>query len=240
MEERESPLGKVLSVLAEQGIPETTDLWPRIRDRLSSRPVLDRLKRSAMVTLRSWSVPLVAGVILLIGLMLGLTNAQAAASFIARIFERDERVRTVDLDKGIRLNKSQTIQDVTVTLAAVHGNNEYLILEYAVQSPSGQRYEPRDERLLETTCLAWDGTYGFDEDTRFLHLNLPARETGYFAIFRNKCRFPPKQLRFELYVQEFVAPSSKQSDTNGSQVLEPVPAGRIIGPFEFSVEVPNS
>lgn len=240
MEERESPLGKVLSVLAEQGIPETTDLWPRIRDRLSSRPVLDRLKRSAMVTLRSWSVPLVAGVILLIGLMLGLTNAQAAASFITRIIERDERVRTVDLDKGIRLNKSQTIQDVTVTLAAVHDNNEYLILEYAVQSPSGQRYEPRDERLLGTTCYTWDGTYGFDEDTRFLHLNLPAQETGYLAIFRNKCHFSPKRLHFEVYVQEVVVPSYVPSDANGSQVLEPVPAGHRIGPFEFSIEVPAS
>ena len=240
MEERGSPLGKVLSELAEQGIPETADLWPRIRDRLSSRPILDRLKRSTMVALRGWSIPIVAGVILLIGLMLGLTNAQAAASFIARIIERDERVRTIDLDKGIQLNKSQTIQDVTVTLAVVHSNNEYLILEYAVQSPSGQRYEPRDERLLGTTCYIWDGTYGFDEDTRFLHLNLPARETGYLAIFRNKCPFPPKRLHFEVYVQEVVVPSYVPPDVNGSQVLEPVPASHTIGPFEFSIEVPAS
>lgn len=75
MEERESPLGKAFSELAEQGIPETTDLWPRIYDRLSSRPISDRLKRSAVLALQGWWVAIVAGVTLLIGVMLGLPNA---------------------------------------------------------------------------------------------------------------------------------------------------------------------
>jgi hypothetical protein len=236
--EEKGNLRKILSELAIQGIPESTDLWPRIRDRLQRISLLDRLKRRTALPGGSWLI-LALGIALVIGLVLNPGNTQAA-SFIARIMEHDKRVMTIDLDKGIRLNEPRTIQGVTVTLFGIHGNEEYLILEYAVQSPSGQRFEPRDERLLETVCYAWDGTYGFNEDTHILHLNLPAEETGYLAIFRNKCRFPPKQLHFELYVQEVIVPPSVSSDANSGQVLEPVPAGRIIGPFEFSIEVPTN
>ncbi len=230
-------LRKALNEIATQVVPSNHDLWPMLRERLTTPRHSRQWVRLLPSTRVGW-----LGFILFFLFVFSIT-AYAAAPWISRLLERDERLKNIDLSLSQAVNQSQTIDDVTVMVEWVYADSDWVLVGYAMRSTNGKRFDPYHEMLMDKTgaTFPWQGTYGVTGQSDVLQINLPAGEGTYAAIFKNTSAFGWLDLQFEVSAQEIVLDTAQVAPTavttEPEVILTPVRRGSIIGPFIYSFSV---
>lgn len=135
MKQQEQQLQRALRSCAEQAIPETLDLWPRIRAQAAaSQP---SIQRAPVRLLHLQRMPIALLLILL------LSGVGCATSVVIRkaFFEGDRGLSDVE-HAGLfhEVNQSQTIDDVTVTVQSVYLDARRLAIGLTVHGAEDKRY----------------------------------------------------------------------------------------------------
>lgn len=236
---------QVLDELAAQAVPSNLNLWPAIRERLALRP--HRTLRAQLIpaTRLGW-----LGFALAVLFIFSIT-AYAAGPVLSRLFQRDKRLKHVDLSLRQPLNLSQTIENVTVTVEWAYADADHVLVGYTIHTSDGRRFDPYHETLTDTTGVTfpWQGGYGVTGQSDILHVTLPAGEGTFVGIFDNISASHTLNVHFTVYAQELVLPSTQavsptpatETTTESGVVqtqLEPMPAGALIGPFTFDFDIP--
>ncbi len=237
MENRE--LRQILHQIAVQAVPSNCDVWPVLRERLLAQPHCKSRVRLLPVTRLAW-----LGFALVVLFVFG-TTAYAARLWFQRLFEKDERLQHIDLSLRQSLNLSQTVEDVTVAVEWTYADADWVLVGYTIRTSDGKRFDPYHETLTEKAGIAlpWQGTYGVTGQSDVLKVTLPAGEGDYVAIFDNVSASQLLDVRFEVYAQEIVLPSTQTvqpavETTQTAVTLAPTPVGRTVGPFTFDFHIP--
>lgn len=135
MKQQEQQVQRALRSCAEQAIPETLDLWPRIRAQTTaSQPAIQRAP-VRVLHLQRMSIALL--------LILLLSGVGCATSVVLRkaFFEGDRGLSDVE-HAGLfhEVNQSQTIDDVTVTVQRVYLDARRLAIGLTVHGAEDKKY----------------------------------------------------------------------------------------------------
>jgi hypothetical protein len=134
MKQQEQHLQRALRSCAEQAIPETLDLWPRIRAQAAAQPSIQRANGRA---LRLQRVPIALLLILL------LSGIGCATSVVIRkaFFEDDRGLSDIEHAGLVHdVNQSETIDDVTVTVQRVYLDARRLAIGLTVHGAEDKQY----------------------------------------------------------------------------------------------------
>ncbi len=233
-------LRKALNEIAMQAVPSNRNVWPTLRERLTAQPHCGVSIGLLQPNRLGW-----LGFFLVILFVFSIT-AYAAAPWISRLLERDERLESIDLSLSQAVNQSQTIADVTVMVEWVYADSDWVLVGYTMRSTDGKRFDPYHEMLMDKTgdTFPWEGTYGVTGQSDVLQINLPAGEGTYVAIFKNRSAsgwLDLQDLQFEVSAQEIVLDTAQVSPTAVTTEpevdLTPLREGLIIGPFTFNFSV---
>jgi hypothetical protein len=233
---------EALHELAAEAVSSDLDLWPSIRERLARRSHSILLRRLIPSTRLGW-----LGFTLTVLFVFSIT-AYAAGPLISRLLHEDERLKHVDLALSQPFDISQTIENVTVTVHWAYADADYVLVGYTIQTSDGKRYDPNGEHLKDAAGVAfpWQGCYGVSGQSDILQVTLPPGEGTFVSIFDNVSSLNTLDVNFTVYTQELVFSSLPISSTSEAGVvqahLEPMPAGKTIGPFifEFNISVISS
>ncbi len=230
-------LRQILHEIAMEAVPSNRDVWPVLRERLTAQPHRRQGLRLLPATRFGW-----LGFALVILFIFSIT-AYAAGPWLNRLFERDERLRHIDLSLSQPLNLSQTIEPLTVTVEWVYADSNWVLVGYTVRASDGKRFEPYHEILRDKAGMMfpWQGTYGVTDQSDILQVKLPAGEVTNVAIFENISAASVLDVQFEVGAREFMlSPSDSAQPVESREnavVLTPVPVGKTLGPFTFDLNV---
>jgi len=237
-------VGQVLHELAAEAVPPYVDVWPAVEARLTRRRTF--LARLAPTGRLRWVAVAFAAVLVF------SAGARAAVPALSRLLQADERLTHVDLGRAQAVDLSQTIGDVTVTVQWVYADADYVLVGYTVRTADGRRFDPHRATLTSATLgpLSWQGGYGVTGHSDLVQVTLPPGEGTYAEIFTmpssDAMRPQTLNVHFSVYADELVlatpaAPVSSTVEAGVEQVeLQPLPAGAIVGPFEFDLVIPVS
>ena len=137
MNSQEQQIQRVLHACADQSIPDSVDLWPRIRAQaIAARQPASKI---SIFPLRLES----AALFLLVILLMGAGCATGAA--LQKIFFADALV-----EEGLihEVDQSQTVDDVTVTIHGAYADARQLMFGIAVGGEMGDGYSIDVEHLM--------------------------------------------------------------------------------------------
>lgn len=134
MNSQEQQLQRALRTCAEQAIPDSADLWPRIRAQAAASQQPTR--KIAIFSLRLQPISL----LLLVILLMGVGCATGAA--IHNMFFEGTFGMSGPVQAGLihEVNQSQTINDVTVTIHGAYADARLLASGIAVRGEMGDDY----------------------------------------------------------------------------------------------------
>ena len=235
---------RALHELEAERVPADLDLWPRLRARVAAQP--RGVRQWLPITRLGWVALAVAGLLLL------STTAYATAPTIGRLlrlFEPETMGQGESL--GQQLNLSQTIGDVTVSVAWACADAQHIRIGYTVRSRDGRRFDPCPSRLTdaEGRLMPWTMGYGVTGESDLLGVALPPGEGSYVAVFANEAQGVAPggtlRLRLEMEAEELILPTSAAATDpaagpaeTGSVLLKPLPVGEHLGPYTFELSIP--
>jgi len=237
---KKQELIQVLHQLADQAVPSDRDMWPMLREQLAVQSQRTRQKRLIPATRLGW-----LAYVLVVFLFFSIT-AYATGPWIGRLFDRDERFQDIDLSLSQPLNLSQTIDNVTITVEWAYADTDWVLVGYTISTSDGKRFDPYDEVLTDKTGITfpWQGAYGVTGQSDILQVTLQAGEGSYVGIFENISDFRTLEAHFEVNAQELKLPSQEDTPptvdkSESTTLINPVPAGKIMGPFIFDFTAPT-
>ncbi len=241
MSEQRERMERALRECAEQGVSETTDLWPKVRGQVDVG--VRRARRFVPRTRLGWVVAAMA-------ILLFSTGAYAGSKWVYEVFQ-EELPGGDAAALGEQLHLSQTMDGARVIVEWAYADTKNVVIGYSVEDLDDNRKDYENDARLEPflgggspgdlpTDLGdladgssgdfrmIDGT-GYIDDEGTWGGSLP--NTAVFAVPKN---FEPSEkhsFRFELPLQEVpVFPPGENSVKD-----EPEP---LIGPFVFDFEIP--
>lgn len=258
---KEQQMTDTLQRIAQEGVPDSVDLWPAIKAR-----VQPRRRPSPWARLMPASRPGWATLVLTLVLALGAA-AYAASPAVVRLFEQEPGLTEIeDADLVQQLNLSQTVAGVTVTLERAYADANRIVIGFTMQGPDGERrYEARELTLTDAAGTPFPRTFGFGAagESDLFGISLPPGEGAYlFAFDAAAVTGVPEALDLRLVMgleERSVPPDASAQPTpsteelllnvapqpaplaqTGPEVteLEAMPVGDMLGPFAFEFRVP--
>lgn len=133
MPEQRDRIEQALRGCAESGVPETMDLWPEIRERVSAAPRRStRRYRLSPRTRAGWAIAV------LVALLLVTTGAYTASSLVYEVF-RSSLPGTEGGVHGVKLDQKQTHSGATVTLEWAYADTSYVVVGFGVDDHKESR-----------------------------------------------------------------------------------------------------
>lgn len=244
---RKQEVSRTIREIAEQDVPATIDLWPRVRAQVRSQRSPAFWVRLAPTTRLGLSL-----VVLVLALSLGAVS-YAAVPAVTRLFAESpilDDPAHVDLVQPLAL--SETLDGLTVTLVQGYADAERVVLGLSVESSDGRRYEPQRFTLTDSTGAILPGIhgYGVSGDSELFGLSLPAGESAYAHVFDVSALSEAAEglgyeilaLQLTMELVELPSPADATSDSSttsregaGAQVVElaPLSPTNVVGPFTF-------
>lgn len=224
--------------------PALQRLWDRVVQSLTGR----RWEPVMPTTRLGWTA-----LALVLCLAVG-TVAYAALPLLNRVFQMDAGLRQVDqADLVQQLHLSQTVDGVTVTLERAYADANRIVVGYTIKAPNGQRYEARRLTLTDAAGTVFHETVGFGVSGASDILEAappPGEKVNVVSFDAAPVEGAPAalDLRLEMELEERALPpgASASPPTPGGLPAEapmrvevqPLPVGRIIGPFTFDFRTP--
>lgn len=227
----EQRLRRALHELAAQEIPADTDLWNAIHSRLTQGA-----KGAERRRLVSRAFVGVAAIALTALCAFGIAAHATVPTTITRLLQMDYRFERFDpASLGQPLDLVQTIDGVTVTMQWGCAYADGLMVAFMIQSPDGTRFEPHGDILTDAAGieLPWREGYGVEGTSVRIFDN----------VYRHAPRSGTLRVHLSLYARELVLPPAPSvlSSTEGGVMqtdLQPTPAGGMVGPFTFDLDLP--
>lgn len=130
MSEQRERMERALRECAEQGIPETTDLWPGIREMTAATTRRWRFRILPRTRL-GWVFAVLAA-------LLFSTGAYAAAGWVDELFQYS--VPEIEkADFGVQLNQRQSVDGMTITLERAYADRNNVVIGYSVEGFDNRR-----------------------------------------------------------------------------------------------------
>jgi len=227
---------RALDGLAEAGLPQSVDIWPRVQARVARA---GRGTRTLPNLRWGW-----AG-LALVGLLLLGATAYAASPVINKLLTMDDQFKTEDAERlGKTLDLSQTLGDVTATVQWAYADGKRVLVGYTLKTADGRRFDPAGATLTESdgTLLRTTGGYGVVGHSDILGVGLPPGEIANIAIFDSPAgtaHATALKLHLSLSAAEYAPPSDATPVVTGNTAQAQVAVLlATAGPFEFDFAVP--
>ena len=194
--------------------------------------------------------PLVIVGLALLAVFAVVGTVYATSSGFRQLFRMDPRLQNIDpATMGQKLDLSQTQDGITVKLAWTYASKDRVLVGFDLSAKDGRRFDPYSLQLLDDYGIVYpfDFGYGVTGHSDLLGVDLPAGYGDYIYAFTLPAGIQSGQelaLTFLLTADELIipthsAPQPNQSEANGpaTEVIEPLPVGQRVGPFEFHFTV---
>lgn len=127
-----------------------------------------------------------------------------------------------------------------------------ILIGYTVRSDDGRRFDPLNVRLADEAgaLMPFTMSYGVTGHSDMLDVTLPPGEGTSVWVWRNESQGSAPgetlKLRLEMQAEELILPTPAPAPAGdpaaspagpGSVLLEPLPAGKRLGPFTFELSI---
>jgi hypothetical protein len=229
-----------LENIAAEDVP-AIDLRERIEARVYPTQVRQRRLRIS---------PLVIIGLAILAVFAVAGTVYATSSGFRQLFRMDPRMQNIDpTTMGQKLDLSQTLDGVTAKLAWTYANKDRVFVGFNLSAIDGRRFDPYHLQLIDPSGIVYpfDFGYGVTGHSDLLGVDLPAGSNDYIYAFDLPAGVQTGQvlaLTFRVTADELIIPtnSAPQPTQDGgggpaTVVLEPLPVGQRVGPFEFHFTV---
>jgi Domain of unknown function (DUF4179) len=173
-------------------------LWPAIRTQLQPQRRPQRWEQLTPATRLGW-------VLLNIALFLVMGAAAFALDpAVNKLFQQTVGWRHIEQAQLVqKLDLTQTMDDVTVTLQRVYADTNQIVVGYTVKTSDGQRHDPYNIKLMVHLARSFlapsDGGTG---NSDLLNVNLPPREgAGVLSFNAASIQGTPSILHLRLVME---------------------------------------
>jgi hypothetical protein len=193
--------------------------------------------------------PLVRVGLVLLAIFALAGTVYATSPVFHKLFQMDPRLQAIDpTQMGQKLDLSQTQDGVTAHLPWAYADDNRVLVGIVMSTEDGKRFDPSGLQLTDEAgnIYPFDFAYGVVGHSDLLGVDLPDGEGDYIYAFSIPAGIPEGQdlaltLRVEaeelivkVQVPSIPTPMEEGSMINNeTEVLEPLPIGQHVGPFEF-------
>ena len=241
---QEDRINQNLKQIAETHFP-SVDLRERIRARVNPEKALPWRMRLS---------PLVVIGIALLAIFAIAGTAYATSSGFRSLFQMDPRLQAIDPDQmGQKLDLAQTQDGVNVLLPWAYADSDRVLIGISLSTADGKRFDPSGLYLTDSAGndYPFDFAYGVTGHSDLIGVDLPAGAGDYIYSFSKPAGIPESQelaLTLRVEAEELIVkvqvpsiPTQQMEEgniiDNETEVLEPLPVGQRVGPFDFHFTV---